>query len=121
MARTRVPCIGRQTPNHCATREAPTSLIFSSTLISVSLLTTHSTDTVFAKVVNDLHVIEVSGLFSALNLLDSQQDLAHLTIPSILKPVLPLASRTLHSPGSISITLASLPICFAASFSSHPK
>ena len=22
-ARTRVPCIGRQTPNHCATREAP--------------------------------------------------------------------------------------------------
>ena len=24
-ARTRVPCIGRQTPNHCATREAPTS------------------------------------------------------------------------------------------------
>ena len=23
-ARTRVPCIGRQTPNHCATREAPT-------------------------------------------------------------------------------------------------
>ena len=25
-ARTRVPCIGRQTPNHCATREAPFSL-----------------------------------------------------------------------------------------------
>ena len=25
-ARTRVPCIGRQTPNHCATREAPTHL-----------------------------------------------------------------------------------------------
>ena len=24
-ARTRVPCIGRQTPNHCATREAPTN------------------------------------------------------------------------------------------------
>ena len=23
-ARTRVPCIGRQTPNHCATREART-------------------------------------------------------------------------------------------------
>ena len=27
-ARTRVPCIGRQTPNHCATREAPITLIF---------------------------------------------------------------------------------------------
>ena len=25
-ARTRVPCIGRQTPNHCATREAPVPL-----------------------------------------------------------------------------------------------
>ena len=27
-ARTRVPCISRQTLNHCATREAPTSLLF---------------------------------------------------------------------------------------------
>ena len=27
-ARTRVPCIGRPTPNHCATREAPCSWIF---------------------------------------------------------------------------------------------
>ena len=27
-ARTRVPCIGRQTLNHCATKEAPSSLIF---------------------------------------------------------------------------------------------
>ena len=27
-ARTRVPCIGRRTLNHCATREAPQSLIF---------------------------------------------------------------------------------------------
>ena len=26
-ARTRVPCIGRQTPNHCATREAPDCLV----------------------------------------------------------------------------------------------
>ena len=28
-ARTRVPCIGRQIPNHCATREAPRCLIYS--------------------------------------------------------------------------------------------
>ena len=27
-ARTRVPCIGRQTLNHCGTREAPTKLLF---------------------------------------------------------------------------------------------
>ena len=29
-ARTRVPCIGRQTPNHCATREAPHSVFLTS-------------------------------------------------------------------------------------------
>ena len=28
-ARTRVPCIGRQTPNHCSTREAPTNQFLS--------------------------------------------------------------------------------------------
>ena len=27
-ARTRVPCIGRQTPNHCATREAQLSILY---------------------------------------------------------------------------------------------
>ncbi|NIG59279.1 protein lifeguard 4 isoform X2 [Pontoporia blainvillei] len=27
-ARTSVPCIGRRTPNHCATREAPTSIFY---------------------------------------------------------------------------------------------
>ena len=27
-ARTRVPCIGRQTLNHCATKEAPSLIIF---------------------------------------------------------------------------------------------
>ena len=27
-ARTRVPCTGRQTPNHCATREAPKTISF---------------------------------------------------------------------------------------------
>ena len=27
-ARTRVPCIGRQTLNHCATREAPNNVFF---------------------------------------------------------------------------------------------
>ena len=27
-ARTRVPCIGRQTPNYCATREAPSACLF---------------------------------------------------------------------------------------------
>ena len=26
-ARTRVPCIGRQIPNHCTTREAPADLL----------------------------------------------------------------------------------------------
>ena len=31
-ARTRVPCIGRQTLNHCATREAPISFLFSLSL-----------------------------------------------------------------------------------------
>ena len=27
-ARTRVPCTGRQTPNHCATREAPLTFVY---------------------------------------------------------------------------------------------
>ena len=32
-ARTHVPCTGRQTPNHCATREAPMCLLFNPWII----------------------------------------------------------------------------------------
>ena len=37
-ARTRVPCIGRQTPNHCATREALLLFYFSYKLLTNMLL-----------------------------------------------------------------------------------
>ena len=42
-ARTRVPCIGRQTLNHCATREAPGSLL------SLTLANTIASDLVSLK------------------------------------------------------------------------
>ena len=35
-ARTRVPCIGRQIPNHCATREAPQPFITGVTIMVVT-------------------------------------------------------------------------------------
>ena len=35
-ARTRVPCIGRQTLNHCATREAPIFVIFNRKCLLIS-------------------------------------------------------------------------------------
>ena len=37
-ARTRVPCIGRQTLNHCATREAPTYILFQILFHSIECL-----------------------------------------------------------------------------------
>ena len=41
-ARTHVPCIGRQTLNHCATREAPSLLIFKTFLEIFALCLFHT-------------------------------------------------------------------------------
>ena len=46
-AQTRVPCIGRRTPNHCATREAPGHLILIWTIQTHTYLRTFSMSSVW--------------------------------------------------------------------------
>ena len=40
-ARTRVPCTGRQTPNHCATREAPLFFLINTVLLPKKCINKH--------------------------------------------------------------------------------
>ena len=89
-ARTRVPCIGRQTLSHCATREAPVATSLSPNLYNPLHLDVHPyTKIAFIKVTRKFHLSTCSNQFLLLILLIAQQQLTYF----------PLALRPPHSPG----------------------